>query len=367
MVIDVNYFSRVFRRIIIILFTILGVYLSFKLAIFYLPFLVSFIISLLLEPIIRFLMNKIKLKRKVSAIIVMTLIIIILVGLLSWLIFTIISEGTNLLNNLNYYFSSWSNSLNQIIDTLKSNKLKIPESVINMLSNITKDLFEKISVWSESFLNDILKFVSNMPTIGIYIVITILSLYFICTDKVYMIDQVEHHIPEAWTKKLYKHIKNLIKELGSYLKSEAILILISFLISLVGLYIFHFVGLNIKYPLLYAIGIGFVDALPILGSGTIMIPWSIIAAFNGDVVLGIAVFILWIVMSVVRQIIEPKVVSKHIGIHPIFTLIAMYTGFKFTGILGLFIGPIVLIILKDIFSSVLDKGVIKSIFSREVE
>lgn len=69
-------------------------------------------------------------------------------------------------------------------------------------------------------------------------------------------------------------------------------------------------------------------------------------------------------MSVVRQFIEPRMVSGKIGIHPIFTLIAMYTGFKFIGVIGMFIGPIILIILKNIFSTFIDKGVFKSIFER---
>ena len=110
-------------------------------------------------------------------------------------------------------------------------------------------------------------------------------------------------------------------------------------------------------------GIGFVDALPILGSGTVMIPWAIIAALNGDLNLGIAIIIIYTIMLIVRQLVEPRIVSKKIGIHPIFTLIAMYTGFKFIGILGLFLGPIILIILKDIFSVSIENGIIKSIFT----
>ena len=84
-----------------------------------------------------------------------------------------------------------------------------------------------------------------------------------------------------------------------------------------------------------ALFIGFVDALPILGSGTVMIPWAIISALNGDLKLGIAIFVLFVIMSLIRQFMEPKLVSKHIGTHPIFTLIAMYTGFKFIGIMGM--------------------------------
>ena len=117
------------------------------------------------------------------------------------------------------------------------------------------------------------------------------------------------------------------------------------------------------FPLITAIGIAFVDALPILGSGTIMVPWGILSGLNGDLTLGISIIILWIIMSMVRQFIEPKIVSGNIGIHPIFTIAAMYTGFKFMGILGMFVGPIVLIILKNVFSNFLDGGIIKTIFN----
>ena len=98
-----------------------------------------------------------------------------------------------------------------------------------------------------------------------------------------------------------------------------------------------------------------------------MLPWAIISAFNGDIKLAIGVFVLWIIMSIVRQFLEPKIVSSNLGVHPIFTLIAMYTGFRFSGILGLFLGPILLIILKNIFSGMIDKGVMKSFYLREYE
>ena len=118
----------------------------------------------------------------------------------------------------------------------------------------------------------------------------------------------------------------------------------------------EYVRINDDFRLI-ALGIGFVDALPILGSGTVMLPWAIISALNGDLKLGIAVIVLWIIMSIVRQILEPKIVSGKIGIHPIFTLIAMYTGFKIIGVMGMLVGPIVLIILKNIFATVLEQGV----------
>lgn len=104
-----------------------------------------------------------------------------------------------------------------------------------------------------------------------------------------------------------------------------------------------------------------------LALGTVMLPWAIISACNGDINLALAVLTLWIVMSVVRQFLEPKFVSSNLGVHPIFTLIAMYTGFKFSGVIGLFLGPITLIILKNIFAGMIDKGVMKSFFARDYD
>ena len=95
-----------------------------------------------------------------------------------------------------------------------------------------------------------------------------------------------------------------------------------------------------------------------------MIPWAGFIAFTGDIKLAIAIFILWCIMSIVRQLVEPKIISGQIGIHPIFTLIAMYTGYKFIGIWVLLLGPIVLIILKNIYGTIIDKGVVKSILER---
>lgn len=96
-----------------------------------------------------------------------------------------------------------------------------------------------------------------------------------------------------------------------------------------------------------------------------MIPWSIISAVNGDLRLGIALFVLYVIILVVHQLLEPRIVGKNIGIHPIFTLIAMYTGFKISGLIGLIIGPIVLIILQNVFETIIDNGIVKTILDKK--
>ena len=220
-----------------------------------------------------------------------------------------------------------------IISRPELKKLHLPEEVQGILNKSASNLLETASNWIQIWLTQIISTLTSLPTIGFYIVICVLSLYFICTDKIYMLDQLEHHLPQLWVKRLIKHTKEIVKKLGGLLKAEAILVTISFIISLIGLYVFKFIGLKVEYPLLIAIGIGFVDALPIFGSGTVMIPWAIILACDGDYILSLAILGLWGTMSIVRQFIEPKIVSGQIGIHPIFTLLAMYTGFRFIGVM----------------------------------
>jgi len=101
------------------------------------------------------------------------------------------------------------------------------------------------------------------------------------------------------------------------------------------------------------------------GAGTVMIPWAIISSVNGDLKLGIALFVLYVIILIVRQLLEPRIVGKNIGIHPIFTLIAMYTGFKISGLVGLIIGPIVLIILQNVFETMIDNGIVKTILDKK--
>lgn len=361
MIIDMSYWTRVLRRILYVVLILIGLYLAFKLSIFYMPFLIAFIISLIIEPAIRFIMRKMKLTRRASSIIIFIIVSAIILGSVIWGIVALFSEASNLLQGLNGYVEKAYILFQDMTNQFDFDKIHLPNEITTILQNSTGGLLNTISNWIRNALTGMLNILTSIPTIAIYFVITIMALYLICVDKVYILDQIEHHFPKKWVFKLGNHIRQLTKSLGGFLKAEVTLILVSFIISLIGLYILKFAKFNIEFPLLMALFIGFVDALPILGSGTVMVPWAIISSLNGDLKLGIAIIVLFIIMSTIRQFLEPRLVSKHIGTHPIFTLIAMYTGFRFIGILGMLIGPIILIIIKNVFATLIDEGVFKSI------
>ena len=234
MVIDMNYWNKVIKNILILLISIVVVYFAFKLAIFYTPFLVAFVLSLMLEPIIKLIMKKTKLTRRMSSILVFVIAIAVILGLLIWGITTLVTEATNLLTNLNNYIDYAYN-------------------IMQVIQNSGTEFIETATEWAKGVLTRTIEFITSVPTIGMYCGISLIALYFICVDKIYMIDQLEHHLPQTWVKRIGVHIRELTKSLGSYLKAELTLVIISFFISLVGLYIFYFMGWNIEFPLLIAI------------------------------------------------------------------------------------------------------------------
>ena len=264
MIFNVSYWTRVFKRILYVVFILLGLYIGLKLSVFYMPFLVAFIISLMVEPAIKFIMRKTNLTRRTSSIIIFVIVSLIILGTLTWLIITLFSESSSLLQGLNNYFDKAYIQFQSLISTFNYDKIHLSSEVLSVIENSTEDLLTTASNWLRGALTGLINFITSLPSIAICIGITVVALYFICVDKIYILDQIEYHLPKVWVKKIRVHLKDLIESLGGYLKAEATLILVSFIVSLIGLYILEFSGFNVQYPLLMALFIGFVDALPIL-------------------------------------------------------------------------------------------------------
>ena len=233
MVVDVGYWKKVIKRILTLAITIIAIYFAFKMAIFYMPFLIAFIISLLVEPIIKRVYTKTNFTRKTSAILVLIIVFIIIVGLLIWGIASIINEGSNLLSSLNIYIDEGYKIISGYIDKLKFNELDFSEEAQSLLKNSTSNVLSNVSRWISNFLSSVISWLSSLGNVGIYTIITILATYFICADRMYILDQIEHHFPKDWVKKLSINIKKTVTLLGGYLKAEAMLVGINFILVLI--------------------------------------------------------------------------------------------------------------------------------------
>ena len=330
-------YKTIIKKICLLIITFITIFLLEKLFMFYIPFLIAYIISLLVEPIIKWVNRKTNLSRKTSSVLVLFTVFVILIGLISWGIVSLISESTELLAALNTYLEKAIEWINSLIQNINLDKFQISNEIKQMIQDSSSDVLNKVIEFLKNILNGFLEYLKSIPTILIYTIITILATYFITSDKFYMLDRLEHHIPKKILGKITTKIEKITRSLGSYLKAELTLVAISFIAVLMGLNIFYLIGMNVGYPLLMAILIAFVDAMPILGSGTIMVPWSIILFLNKEYSVGFSILGLYIFVIALRQFLGPKIVSSKIGVHPIFTLISMYTGFKLLGIIGLLI------------------------------
>lgn len=353
-----DYFC-ILKKFLIILIIAVLFFSAYKLSIFYIPFIIAYLISLIVEPCIKWINKKTHISRKVSSIIVLATIFLLLIGIIIFGGVKLISETTTLLEGLNTYLDKMFKFINDIKNSLAN--FNLSKDVVNIFEKSTTDFINSIGNYIKNVLTATLKYITSLPNILINIIITILATYFITSDKFYILDRMEHHLSKKMVGKIVIHAKQITSSLGKYLKAEITLSIITFIVVLTGLNIFYLLGMEVEYPILMAILIGFVDALPILGAGGIMVPWAIILFLNKNTALSVSILGLYVFTLVEKQLLEPKLVSNNIGIHPIFTLIAMYTCFRLIGLIGLLLGPIILIILKNIFSEILDKGIVNSI------
>lgn len=359
---SMQYYFYIIKKCFLGIILVIILLFMCKLALFYIPFLIAYLISVIIDPIIRYLSKRTSFSRKTSSVIVLVSIFSIIIALIIWGCINLVRETTNLLSGLNIYLEKTLEFINNITTKINFEELKFSKDVINIFQNTTSDYLSMLTSYLKNILTKLLDYITSIPNLIINIVITILATYFITSDKFYILDRMEHHLSKKMMGKIIKHAKEITSSLGGYLKAEIVLSIITFIIVLTGLNIFYLLGMDIEYPILVALLIGFTDALPILGAGSIMIPWALILLINNQTYLSVSIIGLYILTCVVKQFLEPKLVSKNIGIHPIFTLISMYTGFKILGVIGLFVGPIILIILKNVFSEILDRGIVNSIF-----
>ncbi|MBE5805270.1 MAG: sporulation integral membrane protein YtvI [Clostridiales bacterium] len=360
-----KYYKKIGIKILVLLVVLIGIFLLYKLAMFYLPFLIAILIASIIEPFVKFLMKRLKLKRKMACTISLLLIITIVGSLITLGITKLISECTSLISNSNEYFQVVYDNAMNFINEAQEGKTIIPKELVEIIKDSAGGIIDGLKVIAINTGKSIISTVSSIPTMVTYTIITILAIIFTCYDRQYVLNQIKGQVPKKWVEKVKEIYTEMCSVSWNYIKAEARLSFICFILVFVSLLIFDMAGLGVEYPILMAVIIGFIDLLPLFGAGAVMVPWSIYLAVTGNIPLALAIIILWGAWAVLKQFLEPKMVSKQMGMHPIFTLVGMYTGFRLMGVFGLMVGPILLLIISNVFKELLRKGVLKSFFEME--
>ncbi|EGK07176.1 sporulation integral membrane protein YtvI [Desmospora sp. 8437] len=322
------------------------------------PFLIGWLIAMSVEPAVRLLEVRARFPRWAGV----TLTLIMLVGgtlsLLIYLVSRIVMELTNLaeylpqfFNRMNQYlldtFIRENGELNEMIHNIQKYMENNPRQSSEILTSIRENL-GVVTNKGTQFITDILagigSFLGNLPYYATVLVFIILAAFFIGIDWPRLRGRLLSLIPGRVSKTGNLVIRDLKKALFGFVRAQLTLISITAVIVWIGLSL-----LGVEYALILALITGAVDLLPYLGVGTVMVPWATYLMLAGNFRFGLAIAVLYVVILVVRQTLEPKLVATNIGISPLLTLVALFIGLKLFGVFGLILGPVITVLLLALY------------------
>ncbi|OPZ94306.1 MAG: hypothetical protein BWY74_00668 [Firmicutes bacterium ADurb.Bin419] len=334
--------------------TVLGIFIFFYSILYIAPFIIALTLSSMVEPLIKLLMKKAKLNRNVSAVISLLLVLVIVGGLLAFLIARIYQEALSLSEVMPQYSREIYNNIKDFISRASDIYFRLPEELTRNAEGMIADLTNTLSGFGSSFAKGVFNTAISIPQAIIFVIITILSTYFMAADRDKIYSYIKDNVPESWVEKVVSIKDDMFAALFGYIRAQLILMSITFVELSVG-----FTIIGVRQRILLGLLISIIDALPILGTGGVLIPWSIYNFITGDIRMGISLIILYGVVLVVRQLIEPKVLGQQIGLHPLVTLLSMYVGLRIFSFIGMIIGPITVLLLKNILGGVFKKKSLK--------
>ncbi len=314
-----------------------------------LPFIIGLLVALLLKPVMKLLARWLKIPQKVSAI-VLVLLFYAVVGFLIFLIGAkIVLMIQDLFNSLpNMYTQYLAPQIASLIDKFKALTERLDPSIAQMLQNtassFTNSTGSLVSGLSTKVLGYLSSTVISLPGVILFIVFSIVSSVFFALDYKRITTYVSGVLPEKMLARMHT-LKAMASDLsGKYVRSYAILISVTFAELSVGLLI-----TGVKNAIALAAIIAFIDLLPVLGTGAVLIPWALVELILGNYGMTVGLAIIYVVIIVVRNILEPRIVGKQIGVHPLAMLISMYVGLKIFGFIGIFVLPICLLVFKGFY------------------
>jgi sporulation integral membrane protein YtvI len=337
------------RNIFIIIVTTLGVYLVFQYILpLILPFLFAYFLAWMIRPSTEFLYRKMKLPRIIGGTLSITVLLAVLGTGLYYLFNTLLKQIINLIRNIPIYANAVADKLDHLCAGCDKTFGLEKGTLRGIMDDNLERMLEKLktNVMPGITQRTIALTLWVIALIGLCL-ITIISAVLIAKD---LPDFRQKYADSDFYKDLHR-ITDRLSEAGiAYLRSQLIIMVIIAFISVLGLTI-----LKNEYALLAGIIIALMDALPILGSGLIYIPWSIIMLINGNIYAAAILITTFLICQIIREILEPKLIGSCIGIKPLFTIISMYVGVKLFSIAGFILGPVGLTIIVTIVKALNEK------------
>ncbi|WP_353105976.1 sporulation integral membrane protein YtvI [Acetoanaerobium noterae] len=319
------------------------------------PFLFAFIIAYILRKPAKILSSNMKLPQKVTSFILVLLfystvgVIVSLVGV------KLISTISNIISSLPYiYENQLGPFLIQTFNAIEKTVYKIDPALVEALNEgfnqFVSSLGKNISNISIAVVSSLSDIASSLPGFLIKILLMVISTFFMAMD----FDILTTFIKKQLSKRGFE----ILDTIRLYVSNTLFVVIRSYILIMSITFIELSIGLNIvgiPNAILIALIISIFDILPVLGTGGVMIPWTVMSFLQGDFKMGIGLLTVYLFVTIVRNILEPKIVGGQLGIHPVVAIVGMFVGANLLGVIGLFGVPITLSLIKHLN----DKGTIK--------
>ena len=335
------------------------------------PILFAFVIAVILQRPKNFIINKTFLKKGLASTVCVFGLLLIVAAVIVLIGVRAAEEVKGFINYLMLQFQN----IDTVINTVETSVLgfvgRLPDFISENVSESIATIFTQIREFvagtstqlpeqitgglSDSFnlswittpITGVISTASRIPSILIGIVVTIVCACFMTADYDIISNFVYCQFPEEKRKDVTRAKQLLKLNLGKMAKAYILIMLVTFTEVFIGLTVLKLIGVfQSSYIAVIAVVTAIVDVIPVLGTGTIVLPWAAYSLIVGDYGMAIGLIVIYVTVTVIRQIVEPKLVAGQLGLPPFMTLIAMYLGLKIFGVLGVFILPIVIIMLK---------------------
>ncbi|UJL45043.1 sporulation integral membrane protein YtvI [Virgibacillus sp. NKC19-16] len=344
-------------KILRVLFLIITVFISYLLIqytfpILY-PILVAMVMSYLINPFVNLLENKLKFPRPVAAITVISTMFGIVISAIFLIVAEVIQGTAYLANKIPEQFHAFITYMEDFFNTtilpiyeklLSFFHTLDPSQQLNIQEHI-QQLASHIATTGATFLQDFLlkipDFITMLPNSLTVFVFIVLATFLITNDWYRLEKSTKKIIPSSVKTSTGHVLKHLKKAMFGFAKAQLILISITAGIIFIGLLFFQ-----VEHALTIALLASAADLLPYVGTGIIFIPWIIYLFITGEYSMTISLILLYMFIIVLRQILEPKILSTSIGLHPLAALVALFIGLQLWGFIGIIVAPILLVVLN---------------------
>lgn len=312
------------------------------------PFLFAGVLALAAEPLVRSLHRHLHFKRGIAAAIGVTVALILTILSLLALCAMLVRELGTLAGVLPDLESATLAGLDSLELWLLNLAQKAPKGISPILVSGVEGMFSNGSALLDGLTSGLLNLATSilkaLPDSALGLGTWILATFMLSARLPQIRQWLTEHLPPSWHDRYAPYLHTLKKTVSGWLLAQAKLVGITFCILAAG-----FLLLRITHPFLWAAATCLVDILPVLGTGTVLIPWSLVCFLQGDTLQAVGLLAIYAIISLLRSVLEPRMVGKELGLDPLVTLFAIYAGYRLWGLPGMLLAPILAVTATQIF------------------